>query len=292
MADKTFGIKVSEEMYEKAKLVIESSGVSTKDWFAKAVALYEMNAIKQGSTEYTQDLNELEHHTTRIYELITNMMQRSIYLKDSAVKEVSDKLTEKEAVINEFQQQIVSFKEELKTKTLLHKQLEAEHKETIEKLKSMETTLENNQALIAEYKEKNDTLSGLLAKYQTFADENEELKRQHADEISTFTIQLSAAEQSLNATIQRLEETQTQLRSDKQKHEEALQLALERKEIERERALVALERDKQAQITSLNEQHNEQIRKLYDEIAELRKAREDDRIAFQKQLEDLKPKQK
>ena len=76
MADKTFGVKVSEEMYEKAKMVIKSSGVSSKDWFEKAVALYEMNSIKQGSSDYTQDLTELEHHTTRMYELIVNMIQR------------------------------------------------------------------------------------------------------------------------------------------------------------------------------------------------------------------------
>ncbi|RKJ11765.1 hypothetical protein D7X33_49140, partial [Butyricicoccus sp. 1XD8-22] len=60
--DKTFGVKVSEDMYEKAKQVIEASGVSAKDWFEKAIALYEMNSIKQGSSDYTQDLTELEHH--------------------------------------------------------------------------------------------------------------------------------------------------------------------------------------------------------------------------------------
>lgn len=117
MADKTFGVKVSEEMYEKAKAVIESSGVSSKDWFEKAVALYELNSIKQGSSDYTQDLSELEHHTTRMYELIVNMIQRSVYLKDHAVKDISDKLESKEAIILEFQQQLAQLKEEIKLKT-------------------------------------------------------------------------------------------------------------------------------------------------------------------------------
>ena len=48
--------------------------------------------MKQGATDYSQDLNELEVHTTRIYELISNMVQRSIYIKDHAVKEISDRL--------------------------------------------------------------------------------------------------------------------------------------------------------------------------------------------------------
>jgi hypothetical protein len=38
MSDKTFGVKVSEELYEKVKMMVENSGSTTKDWFEKAVA--------------------------------------------------------------------------------------------------------------------------------------------------------------------------------------------------------------------------------------------------------------
>ena len=48
----------------------------------------EMQSIKQGATDYSQDLSELEVHTTRIYELVSSMVQRSIFIKDHAVKEV------------------------------------------------------------------------------------------------------------------------------------------------------------------------------------------------------------
>ena len=176
MADKTFGFKVTDELYEKAKFIIESSGISSKEWFEKAVALYEMNSIKQGSSDYTQDLTELEHHTTRIYDLIVNMIQRSIYLKDHAVKEITEKLDSKDSIMSEFQMQVVQLKEDITTKTHLAADYEKQNTELVEKLKTNETTLANNQALIAEYKEKNDTLSGLVTKYQTYAQENEQIK--------------------------------------------------------------------------------------------------------------------
>ena len=48
--------------------------------------------IKQGAADYSQDLNELEVHTARICELVSNMVQRSIYIKGHAVKEISDQL--------------------------------------------------------------------------------------------------------------------------------------------------------------------------------------------------------
>lgn len=122
-------------------------------------------SIKQGPSNYTQDLTELEHHTTRMYELIVNMIQRSVYLKEHAVKDISDRLESKEAIISEFQQQILNFKEEITVKSDTVIALQEQEKELKEKLKANETTLENNQALIVEYKEKNDTLSGLVAKY-------------------------------------------------------------------------------------------------------------------------------
>ncbi|MDD1504870.1 hypothetical protein PVA17_19205 [Lysinibacillus sp. CNPSo 3705] len=55
--------------------------------------------MKEGSNDYKQDLTELEHHTTRIYELVVNMVQRSVYLKDHAVKEIADILEGKDSII-------------------------------------------------------------------------------------------------------------------------------------------------------------------------------------------------
>ena len=277
MADKTFGVKVSEEMYEKAKMVIESSGVSSKDWFEKAVALYELNTIKQGSSDYTQDLSELEHHTTRMYELIVNMIQRSVYLKDHAVKDISDKLESKEAIIQEFQQQLFQLKEEITLKNNMVTALQEQEKELKEKLKTNETTLENNQALIAEYKEKNDTLSGLVAKYQAYAEENEQLKIDFNNEKAALVEQANAAEAKGNALQQELAESRKTLASEQKKFEDTLQLSIERKDLEREKALVELERQQQAQLAKANEQHNEQIQALYAEIAELRKTNEANR---------------
>ena len=288
MADKTFGVKVSEEMYEKAKMVIESSGVSSKDWFEKAVALYELNTIKQGSSDYTQDLSELEHHTTRMYELIVNMIQRSVYLKDHAVKDISDKLESKEAIIQEFQQQLFQLKEEITLKNNMVTALQEQEKELKEKLKTNETTLENNQALIAEYKEKNDTLSGLVAKYQAFAEENEQLKIDVSNEKAALVEQANAAEVKGNALQQELAESRKTLASEQKKFEDTLQLSIERKDLEREKALVELERQQQAQLAKVNEQYNEQIQALYAEIAELRKTNDENREKYQAEIEALK----
>ena len=48
--------------------------------------------LKEGSPEHKHDLIELDAHTTRIYELVANMVQRSNYLKDQATRELQEKI--------------------------------------------------------------------------------------------------------------------------------------------------------------------------------------------------------
>lgn len=287
MADKTFGVKVSEEMYEKVREVIESSGTSSKEWFERAIALYEMNAIKQGSSDYTQDLTELEHHTTRMYELIVNMIQRSVHLKEHAVKDVADKLESKEAIITDLQQQNQQIKQEIAMKTEGISEFEEQVKDLEGKLLANQTMLENNQALISEYKDKNDTLSGLVTKYQGYAEENETLKKTFEIERAEWMKQVNADKLAFEEKISKLsEEKQTVseeirvLRMDfeqaKTNHERDLSLLTERKELEREKAVVEAER-----------LHNEEVRKLYDEMADLRKTHEEMKEKMQAEIKNL-----
>lgn len=292
MADKTFGVKVSEEMYEKVREVIESSGTSSKEWFERAIALYEMNAIKQGSSDYTQDLTELEHHTTRMYELIVNMIQRSVHLKEHAVKDVAEKLESKEAIITDLQQQNQQIKQEIAMKTEGISAFEEQVKDLEGKLLANQTMLENNQALISEYKDKNDTLSGLVTKYQGYAEENQALKKTFEIERTEWMKQVNADKLAFEEKISKLsEEKQTVseeirvLRMDfeqaKANHERDLSLLTERKELEREKAVVEAER-----------LHNEEVRKLYDEMDALRKVHEETKEKLQTEVTSLQQNQK
>lgn len=292
MADKTFGFKVSEDLYEKVKTVIETSGITSKDWFERAVALYEMNAIKQGSSDYTQDLTELEHHTTRMYELIANMIERSIHLKDQAVKDVADKLESKESIITDLQEHVKQLKIEL---SLSREEVEASVKrasESEEKLKASQGMLETNQALVSEYKEKNDTLNGLVVKYQAYADENEQLKkafenektemvREAMEEKAALTKQVDEWAEKFRTSSEELRTLRQQAEQEKANYEREIAMVSERKELEKERAVV--------EQRSL---HNEEVRKLYDEMANLRKMNEDTRERMQAEIEQLKQEKK
>lgn len=285
MADKTFGVKVSEELNDRVKQMVEASGISTKEWFEKAVALTETNAIKQGATDYQQDLSELEVHTTRIYELISNMVQRSVYIKDHAVKELDDKLQQKESIIGEYQEKTKSAIEEAKAARELLKGVEQEKNELSKQLEDQRVTNENNQLLIHEYKEKNDTLSGLVAKYQGYAEENEQLKEQFSTEREQLQSQVKEISIQNDGQQDELKELKQQLQLLKDNHTIELERISEKKDFEREKALLEVEKEQQKKFLDENEKYNDKINRMYVEMNEMRKEYEY-KIEQQKQEHD------
>ncbi|PFP29358.1 hypothetical protein COJ96_10665 [Bacillus sp. AFS073361] len=286
MADKTFGVKVNEELYDKVKDMVEASGITSKEWFEKAVALTELNAIKQGATDYSQDLSELEVHTNRIYELISNMIQRSIYIKDHAVKEYADKLEQRETIISEYQEKTTAAIDKAKVSDEAAKVLEKEKDDLTKQIDELRSVNHNNQLLIDEYKEKNDTLNGLVSKYQSFADENEDLKQQFAKEkerLQSSIQELMTTNQDQQTEVNRLTQQIDIINRD---HRVEVERLTERKDFEKERALIEVERNYQEKLLATNEEYNERVKELYGEISAIRKEYEEKISKFQDQLEN------
>jgi len=275
MADKTFGVKVSEELHEQVQQMIEISGLTSKEWFQKAVALAEMQSVKQGAADYSQDLSELEVHTTRIYELITNMVQRSIYLKDHAVKEVSDKLEQTEMTVGEFQEKAKAAGKELKAAQELLKAVEEEKEELSKQLHQALSTNENNQLLIVEYKEKTDTLSGLVNSYKEFAVENEESKEQFRVERTQLQTEIQSIHAESEAQKNENIELKRQIEALKTTHVNEVNRLTEKLDYEKNKALLELEKEYQQKLLQANESYTTKVQELYTEMNELRKEHEE-----------------
>ena len=283
MADKTFGVKVSEELHEKVKNMIENSGDSAKEWFEKAIAISELQSIKQGATDYNQDLNELEVHTARIYELVSNMVQRSIYIKDHAVKEISDKLEQKESIIVEYQEKAKVAVEELKQANESIKELAQEKIELSKQLESQQSAVENNQLLIHEYKEKNDTLNGLVSKYQSYADENEKLKEQFVSEKERLQSQMKEISIQNDDQQDEIKELKNQLQSLKNNHGIELERLVEKTDYEKDKALLGIEKEYQQKLLQANEDYNNKIKEMYENLDSIRKE-------YERKIEKLEEK--
>jgi chromosome segregation ATPase len=288
MADKTFGVKVSEELYDKVKGMIDVSGVSSKEWFEKAVALTSVQNLKDGSGSYKQDLTELEIHTTRIYELVGNMINRAEYLKMDAVKELEGKLESKELIISELQTNVKKLTEDNHQFEQGIKKFETDKQELSEQVESFRSANDNNQSLIQEYKEKIDTLSGLVTKYQGYASENNELKTSHAAEKEQMKADFGEKENRLNSSIEELKSTvrdqeilieqlkakleqanedfNAQFENQKVNFNNQLSQLTDKKELEKERAILDIERKYQDKLEQAHEQYNDKLSRLFEKL--------------------------
>ncbi|MEK4387974.1 hypothetical protein MKZ25_19775 [Solibacillus sp. FSL W7-1464] len=281
MADKTFGFKVSDEDYERAKLLIETSGLSSKEWFQNALANYEVKTLQTNAPEYSRNLTELELHTTRIYELVVGMVQQSIYFKDHAVREVSEQLEKKEQLMLELQEKLQQTKQTVQTLQAEKQELTAVQAEQAKQLEEGRLSTENSQLLIAEYKEKNDSLTGLVAKYQGYAEENEKIKiafteekeallRTAATEKQALEKALAAATNEAKANADQVTALEKALADEKAKSEQATALLQERHELALERAIVKAEREYQEKLQTQLDTYNARITELQAENDRIR----------------------
>jgi chromosome segregation ATPase len=288
MSDKTFGVKVSEDLHDKVKNMIDVSGGNAKAWFEKAVALVAVQDLKDGSGAYKQDLSELEVHTTRIYELVANMINRAEYMKMDAVKELEGKLESRDLTITELQGNVKKLTEDNKQLEEGAKQTREDKKDLIEQLESLRSSNENNKDLIQEYKEKIDTLSSLVNEYKGYASENVELKANFSAEKEQMRAEFVERESRLSSSIEELKSTardqaalieqlQGRLEKTVQNHkdemdtqkvnfENQLTQLTDRKDLERDRAILEIERKYQEKLEKIHEQYNEKLAGLYERL--------------------------
>ncbi|QAY65036.1 hypothetical protein [Paenibacillus protaetiae] len=80
MADPGFAVKVTPELKEKINQFMKDADFDTnKEWFEHVISLYETHLLKQsdGTKHYTDDLDSISHHLTRVQETIVHIIKKS-----------------------------------------------------------------------------------------------------------------------------------------------------------------------------------------------------------------------
>ena len=108
---------------------------------------------------------------------------------------------------------------------------------------------------------------------------------------TTLTARALKAEQQIDNLTKELEEAKSAIVRIKEQYENSLQITFERKHLEREKALIEVERRYQDEVNQLNATHNEEVRSLYNEMTELRRVNEENRKKYQAEIEAIKAAQ-
>lgn len=135
-------------------------------------------------------------------------------------------------------------------------------------------------------------MNGLVVKYKEYADENERIKleftrksklyeEQFSNEKSVLLQQLKTIEEQITSITSELASTQVELKQTKLNHQQEMEFVVEQKKLEKAQALVEEKAN-----------HNEEVRKLYDEIESLRKSQQTMNEQLQNEIMQLRENKK
>ncbi|RUS49451.1 hypothetical protein QI30_20015, partial [Kurthia sp. 3B1D] len=139
--------------------------------------------------------------------------------------------------------------------------------------------------------EKNDSLTGLVTKYQGYAEENEQLKVAFAEEKEALLTAAATEKQQLEQALTtatneakaneaKATELEKALAEEKAKAEQATALLQERHELALERAIVKAEREYQEKLQAQLDTYNARITELQAENDRIR-------ASYENRLEEL-----
>jgi chromosome segregation ATPase len=278
MAESTKGFKIDDDLKRKINETIQASGMNDKEWIEAVTNLWVMQDIKNGMPDFRKDIGELELHTKRINELVTHMIQRTTFEKDEIQRKAEDLKESKNQIIEQCQLEISELKK--------HVQMAAEEVDRYKKAKDeserlvrqMDEAGENNKLLILEYKEKNDTLTGIVNEYKDYQVQNRSLMSRIV-ELEQETSERLTKVNELTTQLSRVDEQfKVNLNQAKERHKEELERLQERLEVTKERELLQVQSQYQNKLQKANEEYTAKIQSLYDQIEHLRKEQQNKRL--------------
>jgi len=278
-----FSVRMEPEDKEKLMELIQESGKSNKDFMSVLMSAYEINKAKVDIPQIAQDISHLEALTAQVNTIYLNMGRRIQDIEQAKTLKFDKDLELYKSRIENLQAQNEGLK--IDKEILSEKLQEAEnHNTEIDKqLNHLQELNEGSKALIQEYKEKNDTLTGLVSEYKKAKEENETIKGFLADE-QARNIELGNKVKVQDIEIENLK---AKIVTAEQESQKEIARVKDQKEFEKEKALLSQEKEFNKKLQELHEEYNNKVKEYQKEIEELNLEYNKKVKEYQKEVEEL-----
>jgi len=270
-----------EDVKEKITSMITESGLNAKDFISQIIQSYELKEVRKMQPVMDADIEELSLLTGRIHNLFINLCERVSSFQQQREEEFGVKLSEKDGMLAVFndrirvqEQKLIQYDENM---VVLKKQYEdvwQQHTQTVE-------MCEAQKALVLEYREKNDTLTGLLSEYQEYRHQIESLKQAMEEE----KILRCDIESKLREKDNEIRQLKTLVEDTQKTAELQLQQRLESLNIEKEKYILTLQKEQQNKLETAQQQYADKVKELLNMIEELQKAKSSKKAPIKHQVE-------
>lgn len=283
MADNNtpFSVRMEPEDKEKLLQLIQDSGKNNKEFMASLINAYELNKAKIEIPDIAQDIAGLEALTKQISDYYVNMGKRI-----ESIRKTKDMEFTKETEI--YKNRIETLKgendkvnnENIELKQV-YNNVSADCEETKKQVVQLLENLKDKTLLVEEYKQKNDTMTGLLNEYKQSKSEAEEVKKLLAD-AQNKNIELSNKIKEKDINIEKLineaaaskEHEKIVIQELNTKHKSELEGLKDKLVIEKEKEILVLQKQHQEEIEKINSKNNKTIEEYQVKYKELLEERE------------------
>jgi len=256
-----------EEMKEKISAMINESGLIPKDFMAQIMQLYELNTIKQIQPFMATDVEELSQLTGRIQHIFINLCERVTSYQQQREEEFGVKLSEKDSMLSIFNDRIQALERQLSRYEEEMGILKKRYDDLFQQHEQAEEICETHKALVMEYREKNDTLTGLLGEYKDLKQLSESLKQSLDEEKK----QCLSIQNKLLEKENEMEHLKSLSEDQKVAARSELERRLELAEIAKEKEILALQKEQHKTLEDIQQQYTEKIREQLEVIGNLQK---------------------
>jgi chromosome segregation ATPase len=290
MAQKSFN-HISEDTKEKINAVIEASNLTDKEWIDRAVEVWTLHEMKGEMPDFRLEIEEVEGLTNRIRKVLVNIAQRTAFEKDDTRRNYEENIEKKRLIIEQMNLEILDIGKQIKAAQEETDRQRELREEADKYSKQVVQSSESSRALAESYKDKNETLTDLVAQYKKGYEESQTLREELGDSrrtVITLEKELTGERGNLESLARINEE---RLRQQEEKHKNELERAVERRDIEHERELLHIRTEHQTQLHKATQETTAEIRGLFERIEKLRSENDQNiesiKVDFEKRISEI-----
>lgn len=306
----TAGFKIEKGLKEAIDTAIEASGMKKNEWLAQAYEAMRGKGIKDTNEEYTKEIEEVEYHTRRLYELFNNMIVQSVHIKQSAVAALEKEIEQYKETLQETRDKLKKCTESLSLAETSTENMKQEKELLESQYEEVKNSFNNTQDLIAELKDKIQKYETDISILQPMAQENIDLKSNLDDTLQTLkgldskmsALENEAAKQKeefkereqltkenhVNEVNSIREHHEEEIKKLNTYHEQQLKQHVDQERLDKEKELLQQEKNHQKELKKIQDDMNTKIQSLYDKVDKKEEKYEKELSKLQQIIDNLK----
>lgn len=262
---KVKSIRADDDTYEKFKKLATNEFGNQGQCLTALINIYETETSKVALVERKMEIESFQDYLNKIGGLFISSLQLNNDAEGRIRDEFARQIISKDKTIEDLQNKINKSESDKNTIKEAYNDTIAKNEDSLKR--NIELAESNNtfKSLVEEYKSKNDTLTGLLGKYEKFPEQLAKAQTENLENISNLKEKNSSISNLTNEIKNLKNNKKIEIDNLIEDHTQALESAVSKENFNADKLLLSKDKDYQSIINKLNTDSNNKINSLLNE---------------------------